>query len=75
MTINEAVKCLIEEASQIFVVKPWLIKENPKILKEFGYDDEVLRNPEDSLEVIRANRMTINYNYKPDLGAQLKRSA
>lgn len=107
MTCNEAVKILIEEAGQIFVVNPWLIKENPKVLseygidvkkckagkgiahtcsytdlkekletiKEMGYDDEVQKNPEDSLEVIRANRITINYNYKVDIGTQLKRSA
>lgn len=106
MTCEEAVKILIEGGGQIFVVKPWLIKKNPEVLKEFGidvtkckagkgvphtisytdlekkletikemgYDDEVLKEPENSLEVFRANRMTINYN-SMDVGSRLKRSA
>ena len=35
-------------------------------IKEMGYDDEVLKNPANSLELIRGYSMSLNYNIYKD---------
>ena len=45
-------------------------------IKEMGYDDEVLGDKENSLEVIRACTISLNYNnYKDSLSSQYVKGA
>jgi len=51
------------------------LEERLATIKEMGYDDEVLKNPSDALEIIRGYSMTLNYNEYKDMGAQYVKGA
>lgn len=52
------------------------LNDRLETIKEMGYDDEVLNNPEDALELIRGYSMSLNYNdYKENMAQYVKGAA
>jgi len=52
------------------------LNDRLETIKRMGYDDEVLKNPADALELIRGYSMSLNYNdYKENIAQYVKGAA